>query len=159
MSSMDVVDMYEDYGFLGNEFLIWMWFKMETQPEENPCLPGSKIVLTKEKESVTIKGEESDLVIGKIALLDGFVVTEMNLRIESYSFTLKGYDMSFNGLKTPKVEKDGSENEEEGIILEKIYLIQDVSEKLDSLFKEFIQLRVDNWPETLTKIKYWINEG
>lgn len=159
MSSMDVVDMYEDYGFLGNEFLTWMWFKMETQPEEFNCIPGSKIVLTKEKESVTIKGEESDLIIGKIALLDGFIVTEMNLHIESYSFTIKGSDMSFNGLKMPKVEKDGSENEEEGIILEKIYLIQDVSEKLDTLFKEFIQLRVDNWPETLTKIKYWINEG
>lgn len=157
---MDVVDMYEDYGFLGNEFLTWLWFRMEAQePEEFPCLPGSKIVLTKEKESVTIKGEESDLMIGKIALLDGFVVTEMNLRIESYSFTLKGSDMSFNGLKMPKVEGDGSENEEEGIILEKIYLIQDVSEKLDTLFKEFIELRLGEWENELRSIKIWINEG
>lgn len=143
----------EDYDFLGNEFLTWLWFKMETQNFD--CVPGSKIVLSKEKESVTIKGEESDLIIGKVALTDGFVVSEMNIVYDGYSFTLKGSELAFNGLKTPKVELD----ESEGLILENIYFVEEVSEKLESLFKEFILLRVDNWPETLRKIKYWVNDG
>lgn len=143
----------EDYNFLGNEFLTWLWFKMETQSFD--CVPGSKIVLSKEKESVTIKGEESDLIIGKVALTDGFVVSEMNIVYDGYSFTLKGSELAFNGLKTSKVELD----ESDGLILENIYFVEEVSEKLESLFKEFILLRIDNWSETLTKIKYWVNDG
>lgn len=161
---MDTVDMYTDFQYLGNEFLTWMWFKGETYKDFQFSV-GSKIVFSKEKETVTIKGEESELIIGKVAMLDGYVVTEMQIVYSSddprYTFTMKGSDLSFNGLKMPKVEGDGSDNEEEGMILEKVYLIEEITSAIDKIFSEFILLRVDSigWSDTVQKIKDWINEG
>jgi hypothetical protein len=141
-----------------------MWFKGETDKDFQFSV-GNKIVFSKEKETVTIKGEESELIIGKVAMLDGYVVTKMQIVYSSdnprYTFTMKGSDLSFNSLKMPKVEGDGSDNEEEGMILEKVYLIEEITLAIDKIFSEFILLRVNSigWSDTVQKIKDWINEG
>lgn len=154
---MDIVEMLEDYVFIGNEFLTWLWFKMDIQ--EVDCYPGNKIVLSGDKECISIKGEDSDLIIGKVALTDGLVVTEMNIAYNSLSFTLKGSDLALNGFKTPKIKGDGSENEEEGLILENIYFVEKAFEKLDNLFDEFINVRMNNWNNEIIRIKKWVNDG
>ncbi len=161
---MDVVDMYSDFPFIGNEFLTWLWFKEDTESGFEFCT-GTKIVFTKESETITIKGEESELIIGKMAMIDGYIVTEMQIVYSSddpqYTFTMKGSDLSFNGLKTPIVEGDGSDNEEEGLIIENIYLINDVASAIDKLFRRFILDRVEDstWRDTIENIEKWINEG
>jgi hypothetical protein len=161
---MDVIDMYLDYDHIGNEFLTWMWFKGETDQTFQFAV-GNKIVFSKEKETVTIKGEESELIIGKVAMSDGYVVSEMQVIYSSddprFLFTMKGSDLSFSGLKVPKVEGDGSDNEEEGMILEKVSLVEEITSVIDKVFKQFILERVDSsgWEVTVQEIKGWINEG
>lgn len=161
---MDVVDMYSEFPHIGNEFLTWMWFKGETDPAFKFAV-GSKIVFSKEKDTVTIKGDQDELIIGKVAMSDGYIVSEMQLVYSSddprFSFSMKGSDMSFNGLKTPKVEGDGSDDEEEGLILEKVSLIEEIASVVDNVFKQYILMRVDEdeWRDTVHKIKNWINEG
>lgn len=161
---MDVVDMYEEYPFIGNEFLTWMWFSCETKRDFEFAL-GNKIVFARDKDTISIKGDESEAIVGKVAMLDKYVVSEMQLIYSSddprFVFTMKGFDLSMNGLKLPKVEGDGSDNEEEGLVLERIYLIEEVSSVIDKIFKEFILERFDTseWPKTVQKIKDWINEG
>lgn len=161
---MDVVDMYSEFPFIGNEFLTWMWFKEDTE-DGFEFSTGNKIVFSKETETITIKGEESELIIGKMAMIDGYIVTEMQMIYSSdnpeYTFTMKGSDLSFSGLKTPIVKGDGSNNEEEGMILENMYLIDNVTSAIDKIFKRFILDRVEDstWNDTVDKIEKWINEG
>lgn len=161
---MDIVDMYTEYQHIGNEFLTWMWYKTDTDKDFNFAV-GKKIVFSKEKEAVTISGEESELIIGKVAMSDGYIVTAMQIIYSSddprFTFTMKGSDLSFNGLKTPKVEGDESEDDEDGMLLEKIYLIEEITSVIDKVFKQFILERVDGsqWSDTVLKIKQWINEG
>lgn len=153
---MNSVDKINNYKHLGNDFLTWLYFETDTMSTE--FIQGNKIILSKDKESISIKGE-SDLIIGKVALSDGFVVTQMTVDVQSYSFSLKGADLCLNGLRMPKVEGDGSKDEIDGMILEKIYLIEEVFRLFDDIFKEYIKIRINNWPETVQKIKRWINEG
>ena len=70
---LDVAVSYNRYKFLGYEFLTWLWFAMEKQPEAlretDPDLisleVGNRIVLENHrnntKESITIKGDQAGL--------------------------------------------------------------------------------------------------
>jgi len=161
---MDTVDMMIDYPHLGNEFLTWMWWSCDTK-EGFEFAVGNKIVFAKEKDTVTIKGDESEVVIGKVAMLDGYVVNEMQLIFSKddprFLFTVKGCDLSMNGLKLPKSGQDSEDDEEDGIILERVMLIEEVSSVIDKIFKEYILERLSRveWSVTVQKIKDWINEG
>lgn len=161
---MDVVDMYSEYPHIGNEFLTWMWFKGETDKDFQFSV-GNKIVFSKDKDTVTIKGDESELIIGKVAMSDGYIVSDMQIVYSSdeprFTFSMKGKDLSFNSLKTPKIIIDENEDDEDGYILEKVYLINEIASAIDNIFKEFILERVNRteWDNTVQTIKLWINEG
>lgn len=165
---MDTVDKLTEFPFLGNEFLTWLWFKGETV-QDFPFTVGNKIVFSKTfdgkvVESVTIKGEDSELIVAKVAMSDGFIVTEMQMIYSfddpRYYFTMKGSDLSFIGLKMPKLVGDEDGNEDEGYILGTMAMIEEITAIIDKTFSEFIMERMsDNWVTTVSKIKEWINEG
>ena len=70
---LDVAIAYRRYQFLGNEFLTWLWFMIETDqnslrqydPDLISLNIGSRLVLENTrniaKETVTIKGDEANL--------------------------------------------------------------------------------------------------
>lgn len=165
---MDTVDKLIEFPFLGNEFLTWMWYKGETVQDFNFAV-GNKIMFAKFSdgkviESVTIKGEGDDLIVGKVAMLDGFIVSEMQLVYSKddprYYFSMKGADLSLNGLKMPKVAMDENGDEDEGYILASMLMVEEVTSIIDKAFSEFIMERMsDEWVVTVENIKNWINEG
>lgn len=165
---LDTVDKLIEYPFIGNEFLTWMWYKGETVQDFNFAV-GNKIVFSKSSdgkicESVTIKGEGDDLIVGKVAMSDGFIVSEMQLVYSKddprYYFSMKGTDLSFNGLKMPKIVGDDNDEDDEGLILASMLMIDEVTSIIDKAFSEFIIERMsDEWVVTVEDIKKWINEG
>ena len=161
---MDLVDMIVDFPHIGNEFLTWMWFNGETDKNFQFAV-GNKIVFSRDKDTVTIKGDESELIVGKVAMSDGYVVTEMQLIFSAadprFSFTMKGSDLSFNALKMPKVVNGEDDESDDGLILSKISLVEEICSEVDKIFKQFILERVDatEWGNTVQRIKQWINEG
>ena len=161
---MDLVDMIVDFPHIGNEFLTWMWFKGETD-KSFQFVVGNKIVFTRDKDTVTIKGDESELIVGKVAMSDGYVVTEMQLIFSAadprFSFNMKGSDLSFNGLKMPKVTGGDDDESDEGLILTKISLIEEICSEVDKIFKQFILIRTsaNEWMSVVNDIKQWINAG
>ena len=88
---LDIAVAYNRYKFLGNEFLTWLWFMIETDQKRlrryDPDLVslniGSRLVLenthNNDKETITIKGEDANLEEGLLALTKGAVVTEIHL--------------------------------------------------------------------------------
>jgi hypothetical protein len=171
---LDISVSYNRYKFIGHEFLTWLWFIIEKEPERlktveknlNSLTLGNRIVIEKRRnnevlEAITIKGDDAGLEEGMLSLKKGAVVTEMNLiqmiGDNIWSYTLKGESLNISSLKTPAVGQIETGDDIEGAVIEKVYLYEQVIELIHNLFKVFIKKRVsDSWPETVNHIKKWI---
>ena len=76
---LDVAHAYNRFKFLGDEFLTWLWFTIETDPgyfksispDPSSLEIGNRIVLENRSqqaiESITIKGDDANLEEGILA--------------------------------------------------------------------------------------------
>jgi len=172
---LDVALAYRRYQFLGEEFLTWVWYLIEKEPD---CLPridkqlsaleiGRRMVLVNRRsgdndETVTIKGEHADMGEGLLALKKGGMVAELHLIYRSgdneWQFNLKGESLNISSLKVPETGKIESDDEIEGAVIEKIYLYGQIVKLVNALFQYFIKLRVGSkWENQITPaIREWI---
>jgi len=175
---LDIATAYNKYIFLGNEFLTWVWFLIEREKDIAAIIGsaepvsfsiGNSLVLEnnlgdKSKEKITIKGDKAGLEEGTTALRKGAFVTELNLLCkmgedDEYKFTIKGESFNITGLKTPSTQTTRSEDELEGMILEKAFLLLKVTQVIDTLFLKYIEQRIsDDWKtKELQDINNWIH--
>jgi hypothetical protein len=170
---LDIAIAYRRYQFLGNEFLTWLWFVIETDQNSlrqyDPDLVslhiGSRLVLentrNNAKETVTIKGDEANLEEGLVALKKGAVVTEIHLSYKTvgqdWLFSLKGESLNISSLKLPETGPVETPEDLEGVVIEKAYLLEKVIGLVNNLFSHFIKLRVsDTWrSQTVSRIHKW----
>jgi len=171
---IDISFAYSRYKFLGNEFLTWLWFVVENDRERLNKIEkdlvylniGNRIVLENKinnaVETITILGDDAGLEEGILSLGKGAVVTEINLLYKSgdneWRFTIKGESMNISNLKIPETAVVESSEDIEGMVLEKAYLYEKITNLIDNLFKEFIKLRVSGkWNESIVpEIRKWI---
>jgi hypothetical protein len=174
---LDIATAYNKYGFLGNEFLTWLWFMIETGQDITRAIKskdpvsldiGNSLVLENTlgdnaREKITIKGDQAGLEEGTTALKKGAKVTEMNLICklgpeEEYHFTIKGESFNITGLKTPASAGDGSDDEIEGRVIEKALLIFRITAVIDTLFFTFLDQRIDeDWKtKGFSQMRAWI---
>ena len=174
MPMLDVAIAYNRYKFIGNEFLTWLWFTIDTdQPffetvddTITSLYLGNRIVLENSvndaSEIITIKGDDAGLEEGILSLRKGAVVIEMNLSYkmgnQEWKFSLKGESLSFSGLKVPETGPVETQADIEGMFLEKAYLYEKAIELVNHLFHYFLQLRSSvAWnKKTVPDIKRWI---
>ncbi len=170
---LDVAIAYRRYQFLGNEFLTWLWFMIETDqnrlrqydPDLLSLNIGSRMVLentrNNAKETITIKGDDANLEEGLVALKKGAVVTEMHLSYKTvgqhWLFSLKGESLNISNLKLPETGTVETPEDLEGVVIEKVYLLEKVIGLVNNLFSQFIKLRVsDTWRnQTVSRIRNW----
>ncbi|HYR03734.1 MAG TPA: hypothetical protein VES58_10340 [Syntrophobacteria bacterium] len=171
---LDIAVAFSRYRFLGPEFLTWLWYAIETDPDgikaaamgRGLLTVGDRIVLEssadQRAERVTITGENADLGEGIVALKKGALVAELRLHYKAgddeWRFSLKGDTLALTGLKTPRAVPVESPDEVEGAVVEKVGLCEEVVRLLDSLFLRFIKLRVsERWREkAVPGMKAWI---
>ena len=173
---LDISVGYNKYIFLGNDFLTWIWFLIETKQNLSDLIKskepvileiGNAIVLENKinnefKEKITIKGDQAGLEEGTTALKKGAWVTQINLICkideDEYKFTLKGDSYNLTALKTPVTNMSKTKDEIEGLVLEKAYLCFRIFEVIDSLFFKFLSQRMeDDWTSKgLQDIRNWI---
>lgn len=165
---------YSRYKYLGHEFLTWLWYMIEKEPEKVQGIEqdrtlievGNRIVFENRrengKERVTIKGDEVGLEEGMAALKKGAMVTELNLMVKAdeqqWQFSLKGESLSFVGLKTPRVGAIETQEDFDGAVLEKAYLYEKAIAFVDDIYKTFVKIRVSNrWTEEVVPaMRAWI---
>jgi len=170
---LDVSLTFYRYGFLGSEFLTWLWFYI-VNSDQDKLLDnkkvfieiGNKIVLERKTndgvEKVTIKGKDAGLEEGMVSLKKGAVVKELNLiyrkEEKEWSFTVTGENLSLSNLKTPDIGFIESKKDVDGFVVEKIFLYDSLYFLIDGLYKKFIKLRVSTgWPNVVADINKWIN--
>lgn len=173
---LDIATAYNKYKFLGNDFLTYLWYLIETNQDISGLIQSSdQIILEigntitlenrlgdKSKENITIKGDQAGLEEGTTALRKGAYVTQINLLCkineDEYKFTIKGESFNITGLKTPKTDLSKNEDEIEGLVLEKASFCFKIFDIIDSLFLKYIEKRTsDEWKtKELQQIKTWI---
>jgi len=175
---MDFLEILSEKSFLGREFLTWLWFKSDRSGGRIE-IPGKKVVEVlfldrmtldlsdaETPQTVALKGEYSELREGLAALREGKKIEEARISVKAadndFTMILKGTWYSFGSLRTPAILPVSEADEEEpieGTFLEKVSLIEESMEILDSLFEYFMKLRVsDQWEmEELPALRHWVS--
>ncbi len=158
----------QDKGFLGQEFLTWLWWLSESdQPlvleggRDLELIIGDRMVLGplpgREGARITVRGRESSLAEAREGLRRGKLVESLRLGLElegqEFWLTLRASDLGVSGLKLPAPSPPeplpGREGEpdREGLLLERVALISQVLEALEQLFARFLAERLARSPE------------
>lgn len=179
---MDLVDLIAEKRFIGQEFLTWLWWKSEERGG-SVALTGSKdfsgdITVVFEKhllleygegessEKCICSGLQSELKEGRTGLIMGKKLEQARIQLAhgdyEWNFTMAAAVMEFRNVKLPKTgaAQDGGDSPEEteGRILERIFLFEELVRLVQSLFRMFLEVRVDQgWKDELVKIRRWVH--
>ncbi len=116
-------------------------------------------------ERVTIKGDGASLEEGILALKKGSLVTELNVVYKlsklMWQFTLKGESLNISSLSLPSTGTPETDEDIEGVVLEKIFLHEKAMRLLDKLYSHFIKIRIaDTWQnKEIPLIGKWIQSN
>jgi hypothetical protein len=171
---LDLAVAYNRYRFLGDEFLTWLWFLIETDqnsfrtidPDCTALEIGSRIVLeNREKKSIeriTIKGDDAGLEEGRLALKKGALLAELSLVFKTgenqWQFSIKGESLSLTNFKIPGPALPPSSEEMEEFVLNRYQNYNKINKFIELVYVKFINLRVSNkWSAKMVpNIKKWI---
>jgi hypothetical protein len=157
------------FSYLGNEFLLWLWFILETDGDEIRLSDKSVVTVmlartllldcpravsgngTLRSESPT-KLPESRRAIqsGKLPRQAGLILVRQG---QQYEFTLRPESMAVTGAKLPPIE----ENDDRARLEERVSQMRDMIETLDLLFEAFLKRRLTaEWPKELKRMQQWL---
>jgi len=168
---MDLINRINYTRFLGREFLTWLWFRSDTSEGLFKIDDGHIEVwfdqrLTLEaqgdlKEQNVVKAENpTEAEEARTALLTGKLVSEARLRIikeqKQWTFNVKGDTLGLGGVKLPALLS----RDDEDALYERFYLMEELTEAFDQLYKSFIALRLDDeaWRAEIGLVRAWVHQ-
>ncbi|MFO0809579.1 MAG: hypothetical protein U0746_13225 [Gemmataceae bacterium] len=156
--------------FAGNEFLLWLWFHLETVDDTLRLSDDSEVAamiartLTLEcprgqtgKESITSEGP-TRLPEAKRAVQSGKLPRKLGLTLvrhdQQYELTLQAETLAVSGAKLPPP----AEESERGRLEERVTQVRAMTETLDLLYDAFGRVRFgDEWAKELAKMQKWLH--
>ncbi len=175
---MDLVDLMVEKRFVGQEFLTWLWWKSEERGGSIELGSEGDITVAFEKhmllesgegessEKIICTGLQTELQEARTGLQMGKKLEQARIVIghnsHDYSFTLSGALMEYRNIRLPKTEATENDNgdnpeEVEGMILERIFLFEELVRIINTLFGMFLKVRLgERWREELQKIRDWV---
>jgi hypothetical protein len=155
--------------FLGNEFLLWLWFMLDAESDTLTLNDGSQVavMLTKTlllecprgqtgKETISSDGPtrlpeaRRAIQAGKLPRKVGMIVVRHD---QQYELTFQGETLAINGAKLPAPEAI----EERARLEERVSQLRHLLETLDLLFDTFNQARAtDAWTKELPRMQKWL---
>jgi hypothetical protein len=159
----------ESRDFLGNEFLLWLWYTLDAESDTLALSDGSEAAvmlartLTLEcprgqtgKETITSDGPtrlpeaRRAVQAGKLPRKAGVTLVRQD---RQYEFTLHAETLAISGARLPTPEG----NDERARLEERVNMLRHFLETLDLLYDAFTQIRAgDNWTKELAKIQKWL---
>jgi len=174
---MDLALAERENTILGQDFLTWLWHVTEARGGVFKDKDGREFHLRMEErlsvqggdgegmESASVKSPSGELTEARSGLRTGKKVNRAQLRFdrdpEAWQVTIKDSDFSLSGLKTPKVESGRNEDDDpDARVLEKLFLVETCLELLDSVYQEFLTVRLSSkWAEETRTVAAWIAKG
>jgi len=166
---MDLIDLITRKQFVGNEFLMWLWFHSEEDDGRFALDDGSVELYFDDQlvlEAHLAEAEQSRLKGGAPAyspeahkaLQLGKRVRSAKLRIvkdeREWLFSINADTFAMSGVKLPAVLSQ----EEDDQFYERMYLIEELEVVWMGLYGQFVRLRIDAeaWESELNAIRTWI---
>lgn len=155
--------------FLGNEFLLWLWYHLENEADSVKVQGGSEVTLMLNRtltlecprgqtghETISSDGPtrlpESRRAIqtGKLPRKVGVTLVQHN---QQYDFTIHAETLAVSSCKMPAP----SEEQDRPRLEERVDQIRSLVEALDLVYDAFGRLRHGSeWPKELAKIQKWL---
>jgi hypothetical protein len=155
--------------FLGNEFVLWLWFVLENESDTIKLSDGSDVAamlartLVLEcprgqtgRESITSDGP-SKLPEALRAIQAGKLPRKAGLTLvrheNQYEFTLHAETLAVTGAKLPAPEGD----DERARLEERVTQLRGLLETVDLLYAAFLQRRLgEEWSKETARMKKWL---
>ena len=161
-----------NFDYLGNEFLLWLWWRWETQSDTLTLPDDSEVtgMLARTlslqcprdesgKETITaeapVRLPEAAQAIrsGKLPRKSGLVLARHG---EQYNLVLQAETFSVSGAKIQTEETEDTA-QGHGILEDRIESFRGLQETLDLLFRAFCERRIGkNWSGELEKMRRWL---
>lgn len=155
--------------FLGNEFLMWLWFQLDCDSDTLKLSDGSEVALMLARTLVlqcprgqtgreTISSDgPTRLPEAKRAVQAGKLPRKVGVTMvrhdNTYEITLDAETLAVSGARLPAPE----ELEERARLEERVNQIRHLLETLDLLYEAFVRVRAsDDWPRELARIQKWL---
>ena len=154
---MHLLEKVRETEFLGREFLLWLWFRAETErgffdvgeKERAEVWFDGKITLRSENEkgveTIICSGNTSNMREARFALTEEKKVVQATVKLamgdNQWSFTLDSTWLNFTTFKSPRVVQD-REEDPDGVFYEKIFLMEKAISAMDKIYAFFIKLRL-----------------
>jgi recombination associated protein RdgC len=171
---MELSKILQEKSFLGQEFLTWLWWMSESGAEF--ALPdgkqlslslGERLSLAPpwghEGSRVGVAGKDHTLAEAREGLRRGKLVDSLRLGLnidsQDYWLTLEALRLFPRSVRLP-ASAGGEEQglDLEGLILERLALLETLTAAIDSLFAAFLEQRlahISAWPE----FKSWLKNS
>ncbi|MCB9852420.1 MAG: hypothetical protein H6819_04940 [Phycisphaerales bacterium] len=170
--------------WLGNEFLLWLWYTLEEESDtlEMEDNSDAAVMIVKQlalecpwaetgKETITCDGP-SRLPESRRAIQSGKLPRKAGMMLsrhgQQYEFTMQAETFNISGAALPKVERDeDAPTNGDGAVdnirvrhEERLEQIRHMAESVDMLFGAFLtrRLRAD-WNKTRDTIRAWLRAG
>jgi hypothetical protein len=155
--------------FLGNEFLLWLWYVLEVESDTLKLSDGSEVTAMLARslvlecprgqtghESITSEGP-SRLPEARRAIQAGKMPRKAGLTLvrhdAAYDLTFQAETLAVTGAKLPAVEGE----EDRARLEERVNQLRHLIETLDLLFDAFTRRRSgSDWPKELAKVQKWL---
>lgn len=165
-------------GILGRDFLTWLWFRSDVaytffRTDDDQLFQVSmekRVTVTsfcgtdRDTTSMATWVPGDSLLEARVGLRRGKKVSSalIHLTKDEFGFdvSVKAGDFSLNSLKTPKIDKADRDDDPDSLFLEKVFLIETAVTLLDSLYRQFLGLRLDSdkWKKTTDEMMKWMGE-
>jgi hypothetical protein len=155
--------------FLGNEFLLWLWWYLENEDDTLKLSDGSEVTVMMSstlalecprgqtgRESITHEGP-TRLPEARRAIQSGKLPRKAGLTVvrhsAQYDLTLSAENLAVSGAKIPAPES----SEEHARLEERVTQIRHLIETLDLMIDAFgIKRASDNWGKELARMQKWL---
>ncbi|HBF43226.1 MAG TPA: hypothetical protein DDW42_06265 [Desulfobacteraceae bacterium] len=173
---MQILEKVKETQFLGREFLVWLWFRAETDrgifdmgdKGTSELWFDGKLTLQSESErgveTIICAGEASNMREARFALTEDKEIIQATVKLvigdNQWSFVLDSTWMNFGTFKSPKVMQDRGEDPD-GVFYEKMFLIEEAVSAMDEIYSSFIKLRLSpDWEDQERPgLVKWVSEG
>ena len=155
--------------YLGNEFLLWLWFMLDAESDTITLSDGSQValMLTRTlvlecpraqtgKETITSDGPtrlpeaRRAIQAGKLPRKVGMILVRHD---QQYELTFQGETLAVSGARLPAAEA----LEERARLEERVKQLRHLLETLDLLYDTFCRLRTtDAWLKELARVQKWL---
>jgi hypothetical protein len=157
--------------FLGNEFLLWLWFVLEAESDTLALADGSEaaVMLARTLMLECPRGQTgrqtlrsdgpSQLPEARQALRSGKLPRRVGLTLErqgrQYELTLDAESLAVSGAKLPPPESE----DDRAVREERVDQVRHLVETLDSIYDAFGQRRLGTrWRKEAARIREWLQK-